>query len=75
MLSAAYGDLKGGAQAGGGVQGVFTEQATVQNTCGNNQSCDATLCSITQAVEVVDSKTGVTRVLAGGLVQLGPSIY
>ena len=68
-LSAAYGDLKGGAQAGGGVQGVFTVQATVQNTCGNDVTCDSTLCSINQAVEVVDSKTGVTRELVDGPVQ------
>jgi hypothetical protein len=72
-LSAAYGDLKGGAQAGGGVQGVFTVQATVQDTCGNNASCDATLCSVTQAVEVVDSKSGVTRVLVDGLVRAAPT--
>jgi hypothetical protein len=73
-LSAAYGDLKGGGQAGGGVQGVFTVQATVQDTCGNNASCDATLCSVTQAVEVVDSKSGVTRVLVDGPVRATPTI-
>jgi hypothetical protein len=73
-LSAAYGDLKGGAQAGGGVQGVFTVQTTVQDTCGNNMSCDATLCSVTQAVEVVDSKSGVTRVLVDGPVRVAPTI-
>jgi hypothetical protein len=72
-LSAAYGDLKGGAQAGGGVQGVFTVQTTVQDTCGNNMSCDATLCSVTQAVEVVDSKSGVTRVLVDGPVRAAPT--
>jgi hypothetical protein len=44
-------------------------QATVQDTCGNNASCDATLCSVTQAVEVVDSKSGVTRVLVDGPVR------
>jgi len=68
-LSAAYGDLKGGAQAGGGVQGVFTVQSTVKNTCGNDVTCDSTLCAVTQAIEVVDSKTGVTRVLVDGPVQ------
>jgi hypothetical protein len=69
-LSAVYGDLKGGAQAGSGVQGVFTVRSSVQDTCGNDQTCDASLCSISQAVEVVDSKTGVTRVLVDGPVQL-----
>jgi len=73
-LSAAYGDLKGGGQAGGGVQGVFTVQSTVQDTCGNNTSCDATLCSVSQAVEVVDSKSGVTRALVDGPVQLAPAL-
>ena len=68
-LSAAYGDLKGGGQAGGGVQGVFTVQSSVQDTCGNDQTCDATLCSVTEAVEVVDSKSGVTRVLVDGPVR------
>jgi hypothetical protein len=74
-LSAAYGDLKGGAQAGGGVQGVFTVQTRVKDTCGNNESCDATLCSITQTVEVVDSKSGVSRVLVDGPVRLAPTLF
>ena len=73
-LSVAYGDLKGGGQAGGGIQGVFTVQSAVQDTCGNDQSCDATLCSVTQAVEVVDSKSGVTRALVDGPVRLGPTV-
>jgi hypothetical protein len=70
-LSATYGDLKGGAQAGGGVQGVFTVQATLQDTCGNDNNCDVTLCSVSEAVEVVDSKPAVTRTLLDGPVQLG----
>ena len=74
-LSATYGDLKGGAQAGGGVQGVFTVQTRVKDTCGNNESCDATLCSITQTVEVVDSKSGVSRVLVDGPVRLAPTLF
>jgi hypothetical protein len=76
-LSATYGDLKGGAQAGGGVQGVFTVRSSIQNTCTDSSTCDATLCSITQAVEIVDSKTGVTRVLVDGplQLQLGPQPF
>jgi hypothetical protein len=69
QLAATYGDLKGGGQAGGGVQGVFTVQSSIKNTCTNSSTCDATLCSITQAVEIVDSKTGVTRVLVDGPLQ------
>jgi hypothetical protein len=61
---------------GGGNQGIFTEQATVQDTCGDNTtSCDASLCSVNQAIEIIDSKTGVTRVLIDGLVQEGAVAY
>ena len=55
---------------GGGNPGIFTEQATVQDTCGNNTtSCDASLCSVTQAIEIIDGETGITRVLVDGLAQ------
>jgi hypothetical protein len=66
-------DLNGGGKQfdnRGGNPGIFTEQATVQDTCGNNANCDATLCSVNQAVEIVDSRTGVTRVLVDGPVQI-----
>jgi|SRR5271156_416811 len=64
-------DLNGGERQfsyRGGNTGIFTEQATVEDTCGNNASCDATLCPVNQALEIVDEKTGVTRVLVDQLV-------
>ena len=71
-------DLNGGGKQfdnPGGNPGIFTEQATVQDTCGNNANCDATLCSVNQAVEIVNSRTGVTRVLVDGLVQEAASAF
>jgi hypothetical protein len=65
-------DLNGGGRqffSGGGNLGIFTEQATVEDTCSNDTSCDASLCSINQAIEIIDSSTGVTRVLVDGLVR------
>ncbi|HUA32957.1 MAG TPA: hypothetical protein VMA09_05085 [Candidatus Binataceae bacterium] len=50
--------------ASGGSLGIFTEQGQVENTCDpSNDSCDFTLCNITQSVEIVDTLTGVTRAL------------
>jgi hypothetical protein len=72
-----YSDLNGGSRSAylsqAGNQGIFTEQASVKDTCGNNATCDATLCSILQSVEIVDDEIGVTRVLVSGLVQAGPA--
>jgi hypothetical protein len=72
-------DLNGGgrgfAQRGSNL-GIFTEQATVVDTCGNNTtSCDASLCSVNQALEIIDNTTGVTRVLVDGLAQEGALAY
>lgn len=64
------GNGRGYAQRGSNL-GIFTEQATVVDTCGSNTtSCDASLCPVNQAVEIIDDATGVTRVLVdGGLLQ------
>jgi hypothetical protein len=70
-------DLNGGGRGQrGGNLGIFTEQATVQDTCGNNRTtCDASLCSVNQAIQIIDSTTGVTRVLVDGLVQEAASTF
>jgi hypothetical protein len=48
---------------GGGNNGIFSVQSSVKDTCNGAPGCDATLCSISQSIEVVDDLSGATRAL------------
>ena len=57
---------------GGGSQGIFTEQASIQNTCDpSDENCDTSLCNISQSIEAVDAFSGDTRALLDGPVRTG----